>query len=61
DGYRGSPAADRDALVDVLLRISRMATDLPEIMEMDINPLMALAPGRGAVAVDARIRVQRSS
>ncbi len=58
DGYRGSPAADREALVDTLLRVSRMATDLPEIMEMDINPLLALAPGRGAVAVDARLRVQ---
>lgn len=58
DGFRGSLKADRDALRDTLLRISRMAQDLPEIQEMDLNPLVALEPGKGAIAVDARIRVQ---
>jgi acetyl coenzyme A synthetase (ADP forming)-like protein len=58
DGFRGGPRADRKALVDTLLSVSRMVQDLPEIAEMDINPLVALEPGRGAVAVDARIRVR---
>jgi acetyl coenzyme A synthetase (ADP forming)-like protein len=57
DGFRGGPRADRKALVETLLCVSRMVHDLPEIAEMDINPLVALEPGRGVVAVDARIRV----
>lgn len=61
DGFRGSPPADRAALIDALLRISRMVGDLPEILELDLNPLIALEPGRGAIAVDARIRVGGNS
>jgi acyl-CoA synthetase (NDP forming) len=57
DGVRGSPSADRDALVDTLLRLDRMMGDLPEIQEIDMNPLLALPPGQGVVAVDVRIRV----
>lgn len=57
DGFRGSPPADRRAVEDVLLRLNQMVGDLPEILEIDINPLMALPPGKGVVAVDARIRV----
>ncbi|HEX6810386.1 MAG TPA: acetate--CoA ligase family protein [Planctomycetota bacterium] len=56
-GVRGALPRDRDALVDVLLRTSRLAIDLPAIAELDLNPLMALPAGHGAVAVDARIRV----
>jgi acetyl coenzyme A synthetase (ADP forming)-like protein len=58
-GYRGHPAADLDALREVLLRLSRLADEVPEIAELDLNPVMALAPGRGCVIVDARTRVQR--
>jgi acetyl coenzyme A synthetase (ADP forming)-like protein len=58
-GFRGSRGVDRGALVDVLLRVSRMVEDFPEIVELDINPLAALGPGRGAIAVDARVRFQR--
>jgi acetyl coenzyme A synthetase (ADP forming)-like protein len=58
DGFRGGPRADREALTATLLRVSRMVQDLPELAEMDINPLVALEPGRGAVAVDARIRLR---
>lgn len=57
-GFRGSAGVDRTALSDVLLRVSRMVDDWPQIRELDINPLVALPPGQGAVAVDARIRVQ---
>jgi acetyl coenzyme A synthetase (ADP forming)-like protein len=57
DGFRGSTPADREALVDLLLRVSRMVTDLPEIEELDLNPVAALAPGEGARVLDARMRV----
>ncbi|MBK8942444.1 MAG: acetate--CoA ligase family protein [Polyangiaceae bacterium] len=55
DGFRGAPSVDKDAVVDVLLRVSRLVHDLPEIAELDINPLTAHP--RGVVAVDARVRV----
>ena len=57
-GYRGHPAADLEALRDLLLRLSRLADEVPEIAELDFNPVMALEPGRGCVIVDARIRAQ---
>ena len=55
-GYRGHAAADLDALRELLLRLSRLADDVPEIAELDLNPVMALAPGHGCRVVDARIR-----
>jgi acyl-CoA synthetase (NDP forming) len=54
-GHRGSPAADLAALRDVLMRVSRLADDLPEVTELDLNPVIARQVG--AVAVDARIKV----
>ncbi|MES9968749.1 MAG: bifunctional acetate--CoA ligase family protein/GNAT family N-acetyltransferase [Candidatus Thiodiazotropha sp.] len=53
--FRHMPPANREALIDVLLRVSTMACELPWIQEMDINPL--IVDDQGAVAVDARIRV----
>jgi acetyl coenzyme A synthetase (ADP forming)-like protein len=58
EGYRGHPPADIKAIENILLRISRMVEDIPEIRELDLNPLFAMPPGEGCVAVDARIRVQ---
>jgi acetyltransferase len=55
DAVRGSPAADREALENLLLRVSEMACELPAIVEMDMNPVIASADG--VVAVDARIVV----
>jgi acyl-CoA synthetase (NDP forming) len=54
-GHRGTPAADMEALRDVLMRVSRLADDIPEISELDLNPVIARPDG--AVAVDSRIRV----
>jgi acetyl coenzyme A synthetase (ADP forming)-like protein len=54
-GYRGSPPADEDALLDVLLRISALLDICPEILELDLNPVMVSTTG--ATVVDARIRV----
>ncbi|AXE86679.1 acetate--CoA ligase family protein [Streptomyces sp. Go-475] len=54
DGVRGRPPADRDALVEVVLRVQRMALELGDrLAELDINPLMVLPRGQGAVALDA--------
>ncbi|MEV6115077.1 acetate--CoA ligase family protein [Streptomyces sp. NPDC052109] len=56
DGVRGRPPADREALVEVVLRVQRMALELGEhIAELDINPLMVLPRGQGAVALDALV------
>ncbi len=54
-GYRGSRPADTGALADILLRVSRLADDLPEVAELDLNPVIASPDG--ASAVDARVRV----
>jgi acetate---CoA ligase (ADP-forming) len=54
-GYRGSPPVDVEALQDVILRLGRLAEDLPEIAEADCNPVIATATG--ALALDARLRV----
>jgi acyl-CoA synthetase (NDP forming) len=59
-GYRGQPAADVDALRDLLLRVSRLADEIPEIIELDLNPVIALPAGHGCRVVDARIRVARA-
>ncbi|WUD74773.1 acetate--CoA ligase family protein [Streptomyces sp. NBC_00510] len=54
DGVRGAPPADADALVDVILRVQRMALELGDgLAELDINPLMVLPRGQGACALDA--------
>ena len=57
DGYRGSPPVDRKAIEEVLQRISAMAERHPEIVEVDINPLLARPDGEGAVSVDVRMRL----
>jgi acyl-CoA synthetase (NDP forming) len=54
-GYRGTSAADAPVLVDLVHRLSLLAVDLPEVAELDLNPVIAL-PDR-CVAVDARVRV----
>jgi acyl-CoA synthetase (NDP forming) len=54
-GHRGAPPVDASALADVLLRVSQLADDLPEVAELDLNPVIA-SPA-GACAVDARVRV----
>jgi hypothetical protein len=45
------------AIEDMLLRIARLVEEVPQIAELDLNPVMALPPGRGCQIVDARIRV----
>lgn len=54
-GYRDRPAARVESIIDVLLAVAQMLVDLPELAELDINPLLADADG--VIALDARIRV----
>jgi acyl-CoA synthetase (NDP forming)/RimJ/RimL family protein N-acetyltransferase len=54
-GYRGSESADLVALADLLLRVSRLADEIPEVAELDLNPVIARADA--ASPVDARIRL----
>ena len=56
--WRGAPAVNRDALEQILLRVSEMVCELPQLREMDINPIIVDASG--AVAVDARIVIDHS-
>ncbi len=58
-GYRGAPPADPVALGDLLHRLSRLGEELPELAELDLNPV--LAGPDGCVAVDARVRLHRST
>ena len=57
-GYRGRPGADMDALRELLLRVSRLAEEVHELAELDLNPVIALPPGQGCRIVDARISVR---
>lgn len=57
-GYRGQPLVVLEALEETLLRVSRLVEEIPEISELDLNPIVALSPGQGCKIVDARIRVQ---
>ena len=54
-GIRGERPSDTDAIVDCILRISQLVTDFPEIVELDVNPLLVREAGAGAVAVDMRL------
>jgi acetyltransferase len=56
-GFRGAPPADRDAVAEVMVRCAQLALDVPEILEIEINPLIVRERGAGAVAVDARVRI----
>jgi acetyltransferase len=57
-GYRGRPPADIDGVCDVLIALSQMQADLPELAELDINPLWA--DDEGVLALDARVRLSRT-
>ncbi len=55
DGVRGAPPVDKEAIVDTLLRIGQLVQDFPEIVELDINPLIVYEKGHGALAIDMRL------
>jgi acetyltransferase len=59
DGFRGSLPVDRAALLGVIQRISALVEAFPELVELELNPLVVLPRDQGAVAVDARMRLAR--
>jgi len=58
-GVRGNPPSDVASIEDALLRLSCMVCDLPEISELDINPLIVHAEGEGCSVADSRIMLRR--
>jgi acetyl coenzyme A synthetase (ADP forming)-like protein len=54
-GVRGEKPSDLNAVVDALCRLSQLCVDFPEVLEMDVNPLLVKSEGEGAVAIDARL------
>ena len=57
-GYRNLQPADRAAVIDTLLRLSQLATDFPQIAEIEINPLRVLSEGQGVIVVDVRAKIK---
>ncbi|MDQ8154272.1 MAG: acetate--CoA ligase family protein [Gemmatimonadota bacterium] len=60
-GFRNVPPADRNAAMEVVLRLGQLVADHPDIAEVEINPLRVRPAGEGAVAVDVRLRVSRET
>lgn len=54
-GVRGEKVSDLNAIVEALCRLSQLCVDFPEILELDVNPLLVKPEGEGAVAIDARL------
>jgi acetyl coenzyme A synthetase (ADP forming)-like protein len=57
-GYRGQPPADLEAVAESLERLSQLVLEFPDLQELDINPLMVFAEGKGAAVLDARIFIK---
>jgi acyl-CoA synthetase (NDP forming) len=55
-GVRGERPADLEAVVDAVLRVAQLVTDFPEVVELDINPLVVHE--KGAVAIDVRLALK---
>jgi acyl-CoA synthetase (NDP forming) len=58
EGFRGASPSDVKALEDLLLRLSALVEDIPQISELDFNPVMAMPEGKGAWVIDAKIMVK---
>ena len=61
DGVRGQPPVDKDAIVDTLMRIGQLVQDFPEILELDINPLMVYSQGQGGISIDMRLVLSKDT
>ncbi len=57
EGYRGAPPADLAAIESAILSVAQLSEEQPLLLEMDLNPVRALPPGQGVLAIDARMRV----
>ena len=59
DGFRGTPKADIEKVAEIILRLSTMAVNHPEIAELDINPLIVHPVGTGCSVADSRIQLKK--
>jgi hypothetical protein len=57
DDLHAGATGDRKALIQVLQKVSALVEIIPELQDLDLNPIKILEPGRGVVAVDARMRI----
>jgi acetyl-CoA synthetase (ADP-forming) len=60
-GIRGTKPSDINAIIDVILRVSKLVCDFPEIEEFEINPMMVFEKGKGTLAVDMRLILKKES
>ena len=58
EGVRGQKPADKAMLIESIGRLAQLVTDFPEIIELDINPLLVLPQGEGVKALDARVVIE---
>ena len=56
DGFRSISPADKEAVTEILVRLSYLAESLPDLMELEINPLRVMTPGSGSIAIDCRAK-----
>jgi acetyltransferase len=56
-GFRSQPGTDTHALAELVTTVGLLAHEVPELVEMDLNPVKVLQPGNGVCVVDARMRV----
>jgi acetyltransferase len=61
EGVRGQKPVDIAKLAEILIRLSQLISDFPEIDELDLNPVVALEEGKGAVVVDARMKLRKEA
>ncbi|MBT5119810.1 MAG: acetate--CoA ligase family protein, partial [Planctomycetes bacterium] len=59
EGARGKPPVDREQLIEISLRLSQMLTDLPEIVELDLNPFLAAWDASESCVLDCRVRLEK--
>jgi acetyltransferase len=58
EGVRGAPALNLGAIEEILLRVSRLCADFPEIVELDLNPILAYPGTQSPVVVDVRLKIR---
>jgi len=59
DGYRGMPPRDKEALVDIIVKLSKLMEDVDDITDVDLNPIMSFEVGKGAKVADARVLIRK--
>jgi len=58
EGYRGTPPRDKDALVDIIMKLSKFMEEQELVTDVDLNPIMVFEKGKGAAIADARVLIK---